>query len=161
MSTHRVPLYADTGGQIGSDSLATAGTLMERDPNGNSAANGLASGTAPTAAPTNSPYCANGGAQFQAGDTQTTTVTFTNASKRIQKMNAMGGAFTGTLPAASSSANQEFWFIKSDSSGNAVTIKGNGSDNITVGATTANTTSLATQGAVVRLWCDGTQWWAF
>jgi hypothetical protein len=65
-----------------------------------------------------------------------------------------GGAFTVTLYAASGNAGRELVIKKTDSSFNAVTIDGNGSETID-GATTIK---LSTQNEVVTLVCDGTNW---
>jgi len=146
------------GGTIPSDSANTASAIMERDANGQCFASGINAGAEPAAAPTGSAYLSTTGAMLIGGQTYTTTATLTAASPHIAKCNATSAAFTITLPVASSSANLFYRIYKSDSSANAVTVKGNGTDNIQVGATGANTTSLATQGAVVRLWCDGTGW---
>lgn len=70
--------------------------------------------------------------------------------------NATGGSFTFTLPTAASSTGRVFYFKKIDSSGNTVTVKGNGAELIDG----SNTVVISTQYTpVVMVVSDGTQWW--
>lgn len=75
-------------------------------------------------------------------------------------MDASAGAKTVNLPAAAG-ANQVILVIrKTDSSGNAVTVDGNGGETIDGSATRA----LATQYATMGIICDGSTWhrlWQF
>ncbi len=68
---------------------------------------------------------------------------------------ASGGAFTVTLPAAADFTGRVYRIKKIDSSANAVTIDGNGSETID-GATTA---VLSTQYEAITVVSDGTEWW--
>lgn len=68
---------------------------------------------------------------------------------------ATSGAITATLPSAASAAGREYVIKKKDSSANAVTLKGNGSELIDG----ANTKAVTTQYATIRAQSDGTQWW--
>lgn len=85
--------------------------------------------------------------------TKTTTYTLTDDDDVILA-NSSGGAFTLTLPAAALYSGRVFDFKKTDSSFNAVTIDGNGSE--TIGG--AVTTTLNTQGEWLRIYSDGTNW---
>lgn len=64
-------------------------------------------------------------------------------------------AITVTLPAAASSASKYFNIKKTDSSGNSITIDGNGAETIDGGATA----SITTQYESLTIVCDGTEWW--
>ncbi len=78
----------------------------------------------------------------------------------VQYLDATAGAFIATLQPASTSAGVKLTLIKIDGSGNIPTIKGSGTDAIIHNGTSANTYALlTTQGAVVQLWCDGTNWY--
>lgn len=68
---------------------------------------------------------------------------------------ATSGAITATLPSAASAAGREYVIKKKDSSANAVTLKGNGSELIDG----ANTKATTTQYATIRAQSDGAQWW--
>lgn len=67
---------------------------------------------------------------------------------------ASGGAFTFTLPTAASMTGRVFIFKKTDTSSNAITIDGNGSETIE-GATTF---LLAAQGDCIWIQSTGTEW---
>lgn len=68
---------------------------------------------------------------------------------------ATAGAFTVTLPtAASAGAGRKYLFKKTDTSANAVTIDGNGSETIDGALTTA----LAVKDSILQIYCDGTNW---
>jgi hypothetical protein len=71
---------------------------------------------------------------------------------------ATGGAITVALQPLADAANRVLVVKKTDSSGNAVTIDGDGSEQVEIAAgTLAATRSLATQGASARLLAD-TAW---
>lgn len=92
------------------------------------------------------------------GSTNTVTTvatTFTAASANIILANATSAAFTITLPAAASSTNLEYTIKKTDSSVNAVTVKGNASETIDG----SNTQILSSQYQSITVVCDGTSWW--
>lgn len=67
---------------------------------------------------------------------------------------ATGGAFTVTLRPAAECKCKYVLVKKTDASGNAITVDGDGSETID-GVTTD---SLASQYDVIRLMSDGTQW---
>lgn len=85
--------------------------------------------------------------------TKTTTYTAT-ADETVILASSSGGPWTLTLPAAASFTNKDLLIKKTDSSLNAITIDGNGSETID-GATT---TTLNTQYESVRIVCDGSNW---
>ena len=68
---------------------------------------------------------------------------------------ATSAAFSVTLPAVQGLSGREYTIKKTDSSANAVTIDGSGSETID-GATTAVITA---QHESVTVQCDGTEWW--
>lgn len=69
---------------------------------------------------------------------------------------ATGGAIILTLPSAASAIGQVFFFKKIDSSGNVVTVKGNGTELIDG----SNTVLITSQYVAITVVSDGTQWWA-
>lgn len=85
--------------------------------------------------------------------TKTTTFTATEFEEVIF-CSAAGGAFTGTLYAASGKVGKRIRLIKTDSTFNTVTIDGNASE--TIGG--ATTTTLNTQGEALDIVCDGSNW---
>lgn len=95
---------------------------------------------------------ARGGARF-ARKTVTGAYTLT-VQDYILLCNATGGTYTITLPAASGLDGLIFFIKKTDSSGNAVTVDGNGSETID-GATTK---TLSAQYATLQVVCDGSNW---
>lgn len=66
-----------------------------------------------------------------------------------------GGAITVTLPAAATRTGKMFDIKKIDSSGNAATIDGNGSETID----DVTTKILASQYNSVTVMSDGSEWW--
>lgn len=84
--------------------------------------------------------------------TKTTTYTIT-ASDRVIRCDASGGAFTVTLPAAGNSG-RTYEIIKVDTSDNAVTIAGDGAENID----DANTLALKRKYQSAELVDNGTGW---
>ena len=94
----------------------------------------------------------SGGARFPVVN-KTTTYTLTSTDHLVT-CDATGGAFTVTLPVAASHAGREYVLIKTDSSGNAVTLDGNGSETIN-GATDQE---LAAQWDMIRVVSNGTAW---
>lgn len=69
--------------------------------------------------------------------------------------NATGGAFAVTLPPAASFPGKRYTVIKTDSSANAVTLTGNGSEKIS----DSNTQALSNQYTSMSLRSNGTQWY--
>lgn len=135
------------GGIFASDSANTYGAAVERDASGNI----LVSGVGSTGLAISTPVT---GATIAPSTTITGTATLTTAPI-IQRLDASGGAFTTTLPPASTSAGQIFIFIRVNAT-NLPTIKGNGSETIN-GANTY--TGLSAQYATAIFWTDGTSWW--
>ena len=77
------------------------------------------------------------------------------ATVGIVLASAAGGAITLTLPPVAVMSGLYLTIVKTDSTGNVVTLQGNGAELINA----ANTdTSLSAQFNVVRLYCDGTIW---
>src|SRR4051812_21686031 len=74
---------------------------------------------------------------------------------RRVRADATGGAFTITLPASLDWGGRPISAIKTDSSGNAVTIARSGSDKINGG----NSQSLAAQYSAITVVADGTTNW--
>ncbi|MGJ0510257.1 MAG: hypothetical protein ACR652_24695 [Methylocystis sp.] len=70
---------------------------------------------------------------------------------------ATSAGFTLSLPPVIQAKGMTFLVVKVDSSANAVTLDGNGSETIN-GATTQ---ALSAQWAQAQLYCDGSQWIAF
>lgn len=77
-----------------------------------------------------------------------------NVDDSIILADASGGAYTVDLPAAANYTNKKFLIKKTDSSANAVTVDGNGSETID-GATTV---ALASQYDFIEIVSDGTEW---
>jgi hypothetical protein len=73
----------------------------------------------------------------------------------VIKCSASGGAFTITLPAASTATGLLLHIKKTDSSANRITIDGNASELVE----DAVTQQLIYQGENLMLQCDGSQWW--
>lgn len=81
----------------------------------------------------------------------TTTLT---ALYDVVRVNAVVGNVILNLPAASTVAGKQYWVKKVDSSGNSVTIDGNGAETIDG----AGTKSTSTQYAGWHIMCNGTNW---
>lgn len=77
------------------------------------------------------------------------------ASDDILFGDATGGAFTFTLPVAAGNSGKILRFVKTDSSTNALTLDGSGSETIDG----ALTTTLNTQYERVEIACNGTGWY--
>lgn len=84
---------------------------------------------------------------------KTTTYTVTTDETYVP-CDATAGAFTVTLPPVSGNSGFQVTIIKTDSSSNAVTVDGDGSETIN-GSTS---TLLYTQYEALTLICDGTVW---
>ena len=95
----------------------------------------------------------NGGVAM-ATAAKTTTYTATIDDYAIY-CDASGGAFTVTLPAVANATGLVLHTKKTDSSANAVTIDGSGSETID-GATTR---VISAQYDSIMIQCDGTEWW--
>lgn len=128
-----------------SDSQNTAGAIVERDSNGNIYGSELIA----------SETLQSNGALIVENVSYSAAATL-SANTTIVKASAASGAFTLTLPPAASSEGLVYVILKTDSTANVVTVKGNGAELINA----ANTyTGLSAQYNVVRLFCDGTQWY--
>lgn len=86
--------------------------------------------------------------------TYTTTATL-DLYDEVVLGDATGGAFSLTLPPVAVAKGKKYHIKKTDASGNAVTVDGDGSETID-GATTK---ALSSQYASVTIVCDGTVWW--
>jgi hypothetical protein len=98
--------------------------------------------------------CMYGGKRTPSITTKTTTYTAT-AADDILLGDATSGAFSITLPAATSSTGLVLTIKKIDASANAVTIDGNASETID-GATTK---ALSSQYASYEIACNGSAWY--
>lgn len=85
--------------------------------------------------------------------TKTSAYTVTT-SDQVLLGDASGGAFTFTLPTAVGNEGIQFFFKKTDSSANAITIDGNGSETIDGIATYL----LVGQYAYIKIVSDGSNW---
>jgi hypothetical protein len=95
--------------------------------------------------------------QINAVPTALTGTTTLDALGGLVQADATGGAFTVTLPDVNQAhAGLTISIVKVDSSGNIVTIEGNGSDLV---ASAANQT-LELQAECLSLRWTGTEWWA-
>lgn len=83
------------------------------------------------------------------------TTTYTLAlTDHIINGSASGGAWTLTLPTVASASGYEFTIIKGDSSANAITIDGNGSETIQGSLTR----KLSTQYESLTIYSNGSEW---
>lgn len=90
------------------------------------------------------------------GKVQSKTTTYTMLPEDDAVLcDASGGAFTVTLKTAVSMSGRSVWIKKTDSSGNAVTLDGDGSETID-GSTTQ---VISSQHVTLSIYSDGTQWW--
>ena len=88
-------------------------------------------------------------------DVVTKTAAYTiTTDNRVILCDATSAAFTVTLPTAVGIEGREFTIVKTDSSVNAVTVDGNGSETIN-GATTK---ALSSQWDKVTVVSDGSNW---
>lgn len=131
-------------GVIQGTPVASPLTTMERDNQGNSNCVGF----------TATSFLETLGALYLAGGSKSASASL-DETATVWKINASGGAYTETLPPASTVSGLIYAIIKTDSSANAVTVKGSGSENING----SNTFNLTAQYKVVIIWSDGTQWW--
>lgn len=84
------------------------------------------------------------------GTVASKTANFTLGAATTYFCNATGGAFTATLPTpASAFTGVEYRIIKTDSSGNAITV-----------GTVSGTTSISTQYHYVTVISDGSNWYS-
>ena len=133
------------GGFLVADTGNTANAAVVRDGSGNVSVS--------KAAVT---QLANTGGTSNGVTTYTTTATLdTTVTTAIG--DATGAAFTLTLPPVATSAGVTYTVIKKDSTGNVVTVKGSGSENIN-GANTY--TGLSAQYYIAKFFCDGVKWYA-
>lgn len=99
---------------------------------------------------TNTTYWAVWGQNTAAASTSTSM----SAAIDYYRVDASGGAVTMTLPALASNLNKKFRVKKIDSSANAVTVKGNGSELVDF----ANTFLLESPGASIDLVATASCW---
>ena len=132
-----------SGGVQNSDSANTKNAIVERDSNKQiniSTVNADVVVIAPV---------------YNLGSVAYTTTATIDVTQAVILLNATGGAFTATLPPVATSTGLHLTFVKTDSSGNLPTVKGNATELIN-GANTY--TGLSAQYNSVRLFCDGTKW---
>lgn len=92
------------------------------------------------------------------GDLHVVTVTGATtltAGHDVVLCNATSAAFTVTLPAAASNTGRRYSIKKIDSSANAVTVDGNGSETVD----DSTTRVLSMQYDSISIVSDGTEWW--
>ena len=133
MSTTAIGIVTST---INGDTSATPGTLVQRDGSGNIAA----------ATITGTSLVTSGN---EVGNVVTKSSSFTAGAATHYLCNATGGAITATLPLASANTGVHYLFVKSDSSGNAITL-----------TSVSGTTSLSSQYAKATVFSDGSTWWS-
>ena len=85
---------------------------------------------------------------------KTAAYTATDRDKTIL-CDATSAAFSVTLPAVQGLSGREYTIKKTDSSANAVTIDGSGSETIDDGTTAV----IQNQYESVTVQCDGAEWW--
>ena len=92
---------------------------------------------------------------FAAGVTSTTTALTLTSSHYTVLCNASGGTFTITLPTAVGISGRIYNIKKTDSSGNAILIDGNGVETIDGDLTK----SLNLQNESITIQTDGSNWY--
>lgn len=93
-------------------------------------------------------------------DYRTVTTTDTAlTTDQIVYLDATAGAFTFTLYTVTGNEGLTLRLVKADSSGNAITVDGAGSEPVSVkGAWAATNYSLATQGDAITIVATSTRW---
>lgn len=86
--------------------------------------------------------------------TKTTTATLVS-TEMVVLADATGAAFTITLPPASGNSGKRYFIKKIDSSVNAVTVDGDGSETIDGDTTLV----LSLEDEVIEIVGDGSNWW--
>jgi hypothetical protein len=133
MSTNNIAIYS---GSVISDTNATKNTLVQRDSSGGITGAIVYS----TSLQTTGTFV---------GNVVTETASFTAGAATDYLCDCTSGAQTVTLPSASASAGMVYYFMKKDSSGNAVTISG-----------VSGTGTISTQYVRLRIVSDGTNWYS-
>ena len=87
-------------------------------------------------------------------DTAVTTTYDALDTDHIILCDATGGAFTVNLLAVATAVRRALWIVKTDASGNAVTVDGAGSEKIN----NATTQSLASRYSSIRIYPTATEW---
>lgn len=136
--TTSIPVF---GSAVQADTAASPNSLAQRDGSGGLAANALAATS-----------IANSGTQAVLVTTITSSATL--GTHNVVLVDATSGAVVPTLPPAAASAGRCYTVKKIDSSGNNVTIAGNGAEVIDG----ANTKVISSQWTSVRIVCNGTAW---
>ena len=139
MAVTQIPKYT---GVLQVDDGNTAGAIVKRDATG-----GIVVGLVTAQGLSNS------GRIVLPVTTKTSAYTATTSDFAIL-CNATSAAFTVTLPAAAGVTGQVLSITKTDSSGNAVDIDGNGTETINGSATV----SLSSQWATRLIQSDGANW---
>jgi hypothetical protein len=97
----------------------------------------------------------NTSGDYQPITTSAKTTTYAvGVNDKTVTCNATAGAFAVTLPAVAANTNRIITVKKTDSSGNAVTVTGNGSETIDG----SNTHALSAQYSTVTVQSDGATW---
>lgn len=141
-------------GGTGATSLTANNVILG---NGTSAVQFVAPGTSGNVLTSNGTTWASTapGVGSQTLDVKSKTTTYTAAATdTVLLVDASGGAWTLTLPAAASNTGHIFYIKKTDSSVNAVTVDGNASE--TIDGTTTKTVSF--QYEAIMIVSDGTNW---
>lgn len=130
-------------GVQGIDSNATANAIVARDANGDaSLRDSIAT------------RCLRAGGGLFVGLVNKAAGFVADLLATVYTCNAAGAPIIATLPAAAAVPGEEYSFIKTDATANAVTIQGNAAELIN----NANTKVLAAQYDKVRIISDGVKW---
>ena len=150
MATQTIVILGGTG-TVQGDTAASSNTVALRDSSANLTVAGLA---------------ASGNLSIGGGITATQGIITSGATVpntvTVVLLDATSASFNATLPALSVSSGQAYLFIRTDSSGNLPTLKGNASETLNHAGTAANTyTGLSAQGKMVLVVADTTHstWW--
>lgn len=142
MATKRLVVYSDLET---ADDSASPNTVVMRDANGAIDVNGITTDTLAIS-------------QGLTGHSVAKTGTYTAlVTDFIILCDASGGAFTVNLPPVASATGMLLWVKKTETSANAITLDGSGSETID-GSTTYTVAGSARSG--VLIYCDGTAWYA-
>ncbi len=148
MSVRQLPVYNPSGGTapiLAADTAANGDTAVVREADGSV-----------NVATCNASRVKSTGDEMGAVVNVTTTYTAGTTPAVHHTCDATGGAFTITLPAAAANIGLVLEFVKSDSSGNAVTLKGNGAE--LINGSNTNATAMAAQYGKLVVRSNGTKW---
>jgi hypothetical protein len=145
MARSQIVVLGGSGIVIAEDSAATASTVVMRDSSGNVIGASLQG----------SDLNSTGTLTLAGSATKTTTFTF-DTSAVVWLVDAAGGTFAGTLPAAATCSGRVYIIVKITTS-NTFTLTGNGAETINNAGTSANTLAM-TSGSVHAVRSNGTGW---